>query len=660
MPAPRPALLQTSPAFTARARRLDLLFCAGLCLLALVVYFPGIYGDFIPIDDDVELMTNLNIREFSWAHLRWMFTDTHLTLRYTPLSWVAWAVIYALTGPGPHPEISPPPLPYHVYGLLVHAVNVGLVYFVVRAVVRQVRRLRHESASPLDAPFTALATALWAFHPLRVEVVSWATQVRYGESQACALAAFLWYDAAVRRLPTPAAPLARQWRFWAAVAAFAASILFYPQVIGLAALLPVLDVYLFRRVSPAAVTWRDAVRLCLEKAPFFLAAVAAGVMTIIGRFAPGTIWGTPATLDQFPWTSRAMQATWVLVYYLWKPLDPTHISPIYARLYEFNAWDPPFIAAYVAWGAFTVAALVLRRRHPWLFLFWAAHHLLLVPVGGYFDHPHITVDRYAYTHNVLFAAYLACALGWAWPRMTRLARRTLAGAACAAAIVFALLSAAQTRVWTNGESVYLHVLGELGDHPQREEIYWKLANWYVVHGYPEQAIEWGDKSLAIKPRGFVVRAIKVQALAELARRNDAAGGPPATTRRLCAAAARLLDEMCGINARPDSYLQAATFYRRAGLLDPAEDRYRRGLALAPDVALAHFGLADILFAKGQREEALGHLNRAAELDPSFAVQRDAVLRSLTPAPPPPPPAPLPAPAPPPASAPAPAARPSPG
>src|SRR5262249_35690459 len=120
---------QPAPLVHPPTRRLHVLVCGVLCLLAAITFYNVVAGEFFAFDDDVEIFVNEHIRSFSAENVRWMVTDTALTQRYTPLSWVAWAVVYQVGGLNP--------AAYHVHALIVHVITTALVYFLLVALLRR-------------------------------------------------------------------------------------------------------------------------------------------------------------------------------------------------------------------------------------------------------------------------------------------------------------------------------------------------------------------------------------------------------------------------------------------------------------------------------------------------------------------------------------------
>ncbi|MDI3280600.1 MAG: tetratricopeptide repeat protein [Bacillota bacterium] len=75
----------------------------------------------------------------------------------------------------------------------------------------------------------------------------------------------------------------------------------------------------------------------------------------------------------------------------------------------------------------------------------------------------------------------------------------------------------------------------------------------------------------------------------------------------------------------------AIFLEAAGDRKRAEEKYRQALESSPRLAVAHRRLALVLWARGEKEEALWHLRRSVEESPEYLaawLERGRLSRSL--------------------------------
>jgi Tfp pilus assembly protein PilF len=130
-----------------------------LMLLVFFIYVPSLKGEFI-IDDIPFIRDNPYIRDIS--HVSRFFTkgvwensanEISNEPVYRPMNLVPMMLNHALWGNNP--------FGYHIFLLLLHLANIGLVYALIRKVVAG------------SATAAMIGAAIFALHPARVESVAW-------------------------------------------------------------------------------------------------------------------------------------------------------------------------------------------------------------------------------------------------------------------------------------------------------------------------------------------------------------------------------------------------------------------------------------------------------------------------------------------------------
>src|SRR5437667_5561157 len=95
-----------------RADRLKILILVLLAVTTGAVYWRSLGADFVAWDDNINIYRNSHIQGLDGQRILWMFTDTQTALRYKPLSWLAWALLYSWT------HLNP--FGYHLANVLLH------------------------------------------------------------------------------------------------------------------------------------------------------------------------------------------------------------------------------------------------------------------------------------------------------------------------------------------------------------------------------------------------------------------------------------------------------------------------------------------------------------------------------------------------------------
>lgn len=630
-----------------RRHLLALAIGCGLVAITAVTFRECVRFEFVAWDDDLEITNNPSIRGLGLENLKWMFTDVDTTLRYVPLSWITWAMLHAWAGLDP--------AAFHGLNVVLHLVNVLLVFLLIRSLLEAVEQLRLEDRnaerSPWPPAFGSLSIALaaglgalvWAVHPLRAEVVAWATHARYAQSLAFFLAAVLLYLRAARGSPPPAfqAP-----SYWASVVAGAASSLSYATGTVLVFALIALDLYPLRRIGGGSAHLSDADpkegadratvlrggrtrRVLLEKAPFVAVPAFVSLVTLLGRLHAKGIWPAPAALSSFGVLPRVMQAFYIWSYYVWKPCVPRDLSPVYTRLVDFDPFEPAFLASAGLVLGTTLLAIVLRRRIPSLLALWFCHLAVLVPVLGLTEHPHYANDRYSYLQGILWSIAVAGMLialrrasltdPAAPPSSSRrwLTRGPWPFAAGCALVFFvslplAVLAHRQSLTWRDSITLFETMLERLGDDPYRDDIVWRLGLAHITRGKGnDDAI--GAALLMQHPAPPNVLAGAGRILLE---------------RRHPEEAASLLARAALRSPLPSTYTALGIALLRIRKPLEAAGALSRALELEPSnmTALEYLGIAHM--AQGEVTQAIRELGEVVRRDPKNAGARRRLEAAL--------------------------------
>ena len=357
------------------------LIAAAIGFVVFCFFSPTIGYDFLHSDDDVNVFENEHIRSLNWESLRWMFTDFQQAIRFKPLSWLGWAVIYQFSGLNP--------LGYHLANVILHALNGALLFLVLLTMSNGER-----SRGMLVAGLIAL---LWSLHPLRVEPVAWVTGFPYHLTTVFLLLSVMAYQ----RVNAGASAF-RQQMFWLSVGLYVLAIATYPIALGFVCVLLALDA--IRLQGKAMEVSAETKRLVVEKIPYVVVAVGVAGLTVMSRYQVDSAWGSASTAAEYDYVRHAMQACYVWTYYLWKPLFVFHQTAIPMDLIENETLSPPFLLSLVVVLAVSGLALKSVRTRIGVIAFWTAHAGLLVPLLGLTEDYHFPSDRYATLPSLVMAA----------------------------------------------------------------------------------------------------------------------------------------------------------------------------------------------------------------------------------------------------------------
>lgn len=480
----------------------------GVGLISFLVLLKSLQADFVMWDDDINILTNPMVHGLTLRNVSRMFTDTDQAMRYKPLSWLVWAVIYQVGGAKP--------FGFHLINLLFHFANSALLFLLLQKLVTR-KRTNSNTSSLYPAFCCAIGAVFWAVHPLRVEPVAWATGLPYGQSLYFMLISLLCYLEQVS--PQRSAPSRRVW-YWASVLTFALALFTYPIVIGYVLVLVVLDCYPLNRIAFTGRFCLRAVssRVWLEKIPFVAVAASFAILNLYARLHPGHFWYNPPSLEQFGLGPRLMQSFYVWANYLWKEVWPSDLSPYYLELVEFRPTDVTVVCSAVLVMAFTAFCYWQRRRCPVLLAVWACYLTLLVPMLGWTEHPHVANDRYSFI----------AAMGWSVAATAgllclekRAVRWSLGGAAVAALGAYAVASQNQIEIWQDTERLCLHMVRKLGASPEAAAVYARLGKFYTQQQDYGRARDSFQSATKVKHPPRVVYALFAESLVRLGDRREA-------------------------------------------------------------------------------------------------------------------------------------------
>lgn len=400
---------------------------AAAALAAALVFAPSLAHGWVNWDDDVLILGNPLLKPFGPGLVRWAFANAPAGA-YQPLAFLSWGALAAAGGFDPRV--------YHAASVLLHALAAALAFLAARRLLELAAPRRPgepEWALDAGALFAALA---FAVHPLRVESVSWAAELRDPLSGALWLGALLAYLRArePRRPPRSLAP---------ACALFAAACFAKAIAVTLPLVLLIVDAWPLRR-WPA--------ECAREKLPMLgLAAALGGVAVAAQRGARAS-----ATWADHPLSARLAQTAYALVFYARKTLWPAGLSPIYELRPPLDPLEPRFVAAAAAVLAFAAWAWSERRARPWWAAAGAASAVVVLPVGGLFQSgSQLVADRYSYLAALPWALLAGAGL-----RAALRTRRRAAAAAAAVGVVAALAAAGvvQQEHWRDSTSLWTRAL----------------------------------------------------------------------------------------------------------------------------------------------------------------------------------------------------------
>ncbi len=431
----------------------------GIAVLTIAAFGRSIQNDFIRYDDPDYLLNNPHVYTgLSWANVWWAFDGIHVE-NWHPLAWISHMLDCQLFGLNPA---------WH------HAISLALH---VGAALLLLQFLR-ETTGKLGRSF--VAAAIWAVHPLRIESVAWAAERKDVLSVLFGMACLVAYARYARRPSVT--------RYSLVAGFFALSLLSKQTLVTLPFLLLLLDWWPLGRMSSISLR-----KLIAEKVPLLAMALAASGVIFLAQQSAGAVKAVPIGL-------RLESMVSGYVRYIGKMIRPAGL----ALFYPSNAipiWQVAASAMVIA--IVTLAVILMRRMHPYLFVGWFWFLGTLVPVSGIVQIGGQSIaNRYTYWPTIGLTIAIVWEAAAALDRATLQPRtKWLAGAVGSGVVIAALgiSTFVQLGYWRDTLSVFSHDLDV-------------TENNFVAHGFlgNELAKQGDDEEAAARMIwhrcGFIRRA----------------------------------------------------------------------------------------------------------------------------------------------------------
>ncbi len=398
-----------------------------LVAITLLSYWPTFSNGFLNYDDNGYILQNIHVQPgLTAANASWAFRST-IMANWHPITWISHMADVQLFGLHPWG--------HHATSLFLHALNVVLLFFLLRSATGFLWR-------------SFIVAALFALHPFNVECVAWVSERKsllYTLFLFLALFAYGWYV----RKPSVA-------RYASVAILFALGLASKPMIITLPFALLLVDYWPFARLpipedsESTSLFFKKLWPLVLEKIPLLLLSAASAYITVVTQTHAIAVKGVLT----FP--VRLANALWSYLLYVLKALWPIRLIIFYPHPENSLALWKPLLALAVILG-FTYFC-IRHRRDRYLLAGWLWFLGCLVPVIGLVQvGRQAMADRYAYTPLlgifVLAVWWIAEHSGWL-PHRTEL----LAGVSAIFLIFFGALTWRQTTYWKDSFTVFNHAL----------------------------------------------------------------------------------------------------------------------------------------------------------------------------------------------------------
>ncbi len=558
---------------TAPHHKRDVLSCACLFVLTVILYWPVHDFEFVNYDDPVYVTDNPHVQGgLNPSSIRWAFTSIHAS-NWHPLTWLSHmldANLFKSNSGGPH-----------LTNAVIHAVNAVLLCLVLQRMTG--RRW-----------MSLFVASLFAFHPLHVESVAWVSERKDVISTFFGFFT-LWFYLGHVMTPARKAPGKSYGGYVLALICMTAGLLAKPMLVTLPFVLLLLDYWPLQRFDPRSSHHRPFAKLLLEKTPFLILSLASSAITFFAQAKSGAV----ASLTFVSWSARLCNAVVSYAVYLGKAVWPVNLAVFYPHPDKYPAMV--VLLCVVVLVMITALAIWQRNRRPYLLMGWLWYVGMLVPVIGLVQ---VGEQAYAdrYTYVPLTGFFIAIAW-WVGERLQDLPHgRILAVTLFILCPVSCLLATSrQLQYWRNSEILFRRALAVTARNYAAHN---NLGISLFKAGKLKEARAHFEASLDILPDYELARLNLGRVLFEQ-------GDPEGAAKQYLAI----------LNFKPDSVeslYNLGTPLSSMGRYDEAIATYKKAIAINPGHTNAHYNLAIILMKVGRIDEAALHNREVLRLDPNSA------------------------------------------
>ena len=420
------------------SKKLFILICLVLAFGTTALYWPVTSHPFIIFDDDEYVADNPHVSSgLSVENFNWAFTTT-TAANWHPLTWLSHQLdceLFGLNAGG-----------HHLMNVLLHTANALLIFLLLRGATGALWR-------------SGIVAALFAWHPLRVESVAWASERKDVLCAFFFLLSLLFYlqwqkrdEGGVMRekeFTRHSSLVTSRKFFWLSWVAFACALMSKPMAVTLPFVLLLLDVWPLQRMQNEECRMKNLKTLLLEKIPFFALTLASCIATFLAQRGGGAV-------SPVEWQYRLANVPVTYACYISKTFWPEKLSLVYPYVYHWP-WLA-LIGSVLLVAVMTVLAVLVLRSRPWLATGWFWFLGTLVPTIGLVQvGAQSMADRYTYLPVVGLLIVVVWGVAEMFSKHPRgkIFSVTLAGAALLGCV---LTTPVQLAHWRDSISLFRHAL----------------------------------------------------------------------------------------------------------------------------------------------------------------------------------------------------------
>jgi protein O-mannosyl-transferase len=407
--------------------------------LTIIVYSGSLSNGWIKNWDDGGYVTEHNDNDFLSASKIHNLTGDDLSNVFTkfykgnyhPLTTLFYAFEYKAVGDSP--------FLYHLINLIIHLINVYLVFIFLKLLTKRVE-------------IAAIAAALFGIHPMHVESVAWISELKDVMYTFFFLLSMIQYYYYYTRKEK------KKKYYLISVILFFLSMLSKSAAVTLPVVLLLVDYYIGRKWS-----WK----MLYEKIPFFLISFAFGITAIISQNSAGAIQDIDPL---FSIPERLFLACGATLTYIWKFFVPVGMTAMYPYPDRTGGFLPLFFYAAPVAICIIVYLIYFSRKFNRDIIFGSLFFIIsislvlqLLPVGGA-----LMADRYTYVPYIGF--FLIIGKGYVFSQedpsgFAKKIKMIYPAILIIGTIILSVMSFQRIQTWKDGKILFTDVIAKYPNLP---------------------------------------------------------------------------------------------------------------------------------------------------------------------------------------------------
>ena len=410
-----------------------------ILIITAFIFSRAAFNDFTSFDDDNFILKNPIVQDSSFDGIIKMFTAFN-NGKYQPFTTLAFALQYRFFGFSP--------FVFHLTNIILHLLNTFIVFKIVE-------RLS-------DNRITAIVVALlFGIHPMRVEEVAWASELKdmlYASFYLFAMLVYLRYMETGYRM-----------KYYLAVfLLFLVSLFSKPEASTLPLVMLIIDVYKGRKIT---------LKVFLEKIPLLVFSVAIFTMAFLSMNNEGFVRQLSGTYN---FIQRVFLFTTVPSFYIIKLIVPSHLAAIHYYP-DLRNGSLPFVY-YLSLPFMLVVAWLVVRRSSFRkeILFGASFFLVTICVMPQIINGGLSLTPERYSYIPYFGFFYIIGQWIATIGITRWKELVIGVFSCFV-FIFCVQTWLRIAVWKNDNTLFTDICEKNAAIADCSYFYWLNGNYEVKH-----------------------------------------------------------------------------------------------------------------------------------------------------------------------------------